>query len=95
MADERTASRDLESAGAAGERPGQLRSPVLDDGQPSFHWWLLAPGVGLALLWALYRGVTAESGAAPEFLAELLWPGAAIFAASAVVAYLGWRLDID
>ncbi len=92
MADERAVGQDLE---AAGERPGQLRSPVIDDGQPSFHWWLLAPGVGLALLWALYQGVTAEGDAALKLLAELLWPGAAIFAASAIVAYLGWRIDLD
>jgi len=95
MANEQTASREPDAADTATQRPGQLRSPVLDDGQPSFHWWLLAPGFGFALLWALYGGVTADGDAAPEFLGQLLWPGVAIFAASAVVAYFGWRLDID
>ncbi|MDA1062162.1 MAG: hypothetical protein O2895_04540 [Chloroflexi bacterium] len=95
MADERTASRDSEAAEAAGERPGRLRSPLIEDGQPSFHWWILAPGVGVALLWALYEGVTAEGGAASMFISQLLWPGAAMFVAATAVAYLGWRLDID
>jgi hypothetical protein len=95
MANEPSASHDLEAVDASDGRPGQLRSPLIEDGQPSFHWWLLAPGIGVALLWALYGGVTAEGAAAPEFFAQLLWPGAAIFVAATAVAYFGWRLDID
>ena len=77
------------------ERPGRLRSPLLTDGQPNFQWWLLLPGVGIAALWALYAAVTADGDAAGAFLAELLWPGAAIFVAATIAAWLGWRLDID
>lgn len=77
------------------ERPGRLRSPLLTDGQPSFHWWLLLPGVGVAVLWALYGAVTAEADATGRFLGQLLWPGIPIFGAATLAAWLGWRLDID
>ena len=81
--------------GGADDRPGRLRSPLLADGQPNFHWWLFLPGVGIAALWALYAAVTADADAGGVFLARLLWPGAAIFAAATAAAWLGWRLDID
>lgn len=77
------------------ESSGRLRSPLLTDGQPNFHWWLFLPGVGVALLWALYGAVTAEADAMGRFLAQLLWPGAPIFVAATAAAWLGWRLDID
>ncbi len=76
------------------KRPGRLRPPMLEDGQPSFHWWILLPGLALALVWALYQGVSGDDGAS-EFLAQLVWPGLAIFAATSAAAYLGWRMDLD
>lgn len=80
-------------------RRGRIRSPLIDDGQPAFRWWLPLPGAALALLWALWRGVTADAdgggGAAGVVLAQLLWPGPAIFAAAAAAAWLGWRIDLD
>lgn len=89
-----------EAADAAGEHdeaehPGRLRSPLLDDGQPSFHWWMLLPGVAVAVLWAAYQAVTADDGAAGEFLGQLAWPGTAIYVVTTIAAYLGWRIDLD
>ena len=75
------------------EHPGRLRSALIEDGQPSFEWWLLLPGVAIALLWALYNGVTGDG--VSEFATQLLWPGVAIFAGATIAAYLGWRLDLD
>ena len=77
------------------QQPGRLRSPLLDDGQPSFHWWLLLPGLALVVIWALYRAVSAEDGGGGEFIAQLLWPGPAILLVTSVAAWLGWRLDLD
>ena len=77
------------------EQPGRLRSPLLEDGQPAFHWWLLLPGIAVALLWALYRGVTADDGGTGEFVAQLLWPGPVILVVTTIAAWLGWRLDLD
>ena len=77
------------------EQPGRLRSPLLDDGQPAFHWWLLLPGLALAAVWALYGAVSAEAGAGGEFVARLLWPGPAILLVTTSAAWLGWRLDLD
>ncbi|MBM3141412.1 MAG: hypothetical protein FJZ92_14705, partial [Chloroflexi bacterium] len=56
---------------------GQLRSPVLDDGQPRFPWWLPLPGVLVAAAWAAYAGAAGDGGAAGAGRA-LLWPGPAI-----------------
>ncbi len=84
-----------EQADEEGEQPGRLRSPLLDDGQPSFHWWLLLPGLALVVIWALYRAVSAEDGGGGEFIAQLLWPGPAILLVTSVAAWLGWRLDLD
>ena len=77
------------------QQPGRLRSPLLDDGQPSFHWWLLLPGLALVVIWALYRAVSAEEGGGGEFIAQLLWPGPAILVVTSIAAWLGWRLDLD
>ena len=95
MANDRDEARTAQAAADERDEPGRLRSPLIEDGQPSFHWWLLLPGVALALLWALYQGVTSDGGAASEFLTQLLWPGIAIFVASTVAAYFGWRMDLD
>ena len=84
-----------EQADEEHEQPGRLRSPLLDDGQPSFHWWLLLPGLALVVIWALYRAVSAEDGGGGEFIAQLLWPGPAILLVTSVAAWLGWRLDLD
>ncbi len=73
---------------------GQLRSPVLDDGQPRFPWWLLLPGVLVAGVWAAYAGTTGEDGTA-DAVRALLWPGPAIAVGTTIAAYLGWRLDLD
>ena len=81
--------------GGGQEDPGRLRSPLLTDGQPNFHWWLFLPGVGVAVLWALYGAVTAEADATGRLLDQLLWPGIPIFVAATAAAWLGWRLDID
>ena len=93
--DELTGDQQEAHAVEADERPGRLRSPMLEDGQPTFHWWLLLPGVALALLWALYQGVSGDHGGAGEFLAQLAWPGLAIFVATSAAAYFGWRMDLD
>ena len=77
------------------EPPGRLRSPLLTDGQPNFQWWLFLPGVGIAVLWALYGAVSAEADAVGRFFGQLLWPGVPIFVAATAAAWLGWRLDID
>lgn len=85
-----------DDGGGDGQEPsGRLRSPLLTDGQPAVHWWLFLPGIGIAVLWALYGAVTAEADAAGRFVAQLLWPGLPIFLAATVAAWLGWRLDID
>ena len=89
----------LEGDGAAeaddDAAPGKLRSPLLEDGQPAYHWWLVLPGIACALLWAAYHAVTAEGDAGGTLLTELLWPGPAILVAATLAAYLGWRLDLD
>jgi hypothetical protein len=73
---------------------GHLRSPVLEDGQPRFPWWLPLPGELLALIWAAYVAATGDDGAAGGVRA-LLWPGPALALATTAVAYGGWRLDLD
>jgi hypothetical protein len=76
-------------------RDGRLRSAMLEDGQPSFPWWLPLPGTAFALLWAAYQAASSEGGAGAAFLETLLWPGAAIFVLTTVISYFGWRLDLD
>ena len=98
MADEQQAPDDQQAPDEEGgqqEQPGRLRSPLLEDGQPAFHWWLLLPGIAVAVLWALYRGVTADDGGGGEFVAQLLWPGPVILVVTTIAAWLGWRLDLD
>lgn len=84
-----------EAAADRGDQDGRLRSAMLADGQPSFPWWLLTPGIALAIVWAAYQGVSAEEGGGSEFLSTLLWPGAAIFVLTTITSYFGWRLDLD
>ena len=78
-------------------RDGRLRPAMFeDDEEPRFPWWLPFPGLALALGWAAYQGFgTADGGGISEAGELLLWPGAAIFLATTVTAYFGWRLDLD
>jgi hypothetical protein len=93
----REPGRDGEASEDEGERRagGRLRSAMLADGQPSFPWWLPLPGIALALVWAAYRGVSAEDAAGAVFLEELVWPGLPILVLTTVTSYFGWRLDLD
>lgn len=74
---------------------GTLRSAMLDDGQPSFPWWLPVPGLLLTAAWAAYSGASAEESGGSVFLDTLLWPGVAIFVLTTITTYFGWRLDLD
>jgi hypothetical protein len=79
------------SSGSRHRTDGHLRSPMLDDGQQLFPWWLPIPGLALAGTWAAYQDATGASA----FLGTLLWPGAPIFVATTITTYFGWRLDLD
>lgn len=86
---------DDEPFGRRHTSDGQLRSAMLDDGQPWLTWWLLIPGIALAVVWAGYHGAAApEPGLAP-FLETLRWPGVPIFLVTTITTYFGWRLDLD
>ena len=72
--------------------PGTLlRHALVDDQDSRFPRWLPLPGIVLALGWAAYQAATAGG----DLLATLLWPGAAIFVLTTLVAWFGWQLDID
>lgn len=90
-----TSEQDEPATLDADQLPGQLRSPLLEDGQPSFHWWLLTPGIALALLWASYQGVATDESAGNVFFQELFWPGIAIWFITTGATYFGWRMDLD
>ena len=68
---------------------------MLDDGQPRLTWWLPLPGIAFAALWAAYQAASAGDGALATLIRTLAWPGAAIFVATTITAYFGWRLDLD
>jgi hypothetical protein len=58
-------------------------------------WWTVFFPVVVALAVAGWRAATADGAAGTAFLAGLLWPGSAAFAAVAAMVWLGWVLDID
>jgi hypothetical protein len=86
---------------AEGERDGRtgarelLRAALVNDEDPRFPWWLLLPGVVLALGWGAWQAVNADGGAGGAFLGALAWPGPAILALATLATFFGWQLDID
>ena len=90
-----------------GERPSDApdampeHEPLLrpamfqDDDDPAWAWWLPLPGLAVAIVWAAYQAVSADSDSAGTFLRQLAWPGAAVLALTTIAAYFGWRLDLD
>jgi hypothetical protein len=74
---------------------GNLRSPMLEDGQPWLTWWLPLPGIALTALWAAYQTVAGDGDPGGTLLRTLAWPGVAIFVVTTITTYFGWRLDID
>lgn len=58
--------------------------------------WVLLLAFAAAAGVAAWRSVSQPGAQEPAyFLQGLLWPGAAIFAAVYVFAWLGWALEID
>ena len=62
-------------------------------------FWSLALGLAAAAAFGAYRAVSVSGEDAPgrllEFAANLLWPGALIFAAVAAVVWMGWKANLD
>jgi hypothetical protein len=61
---------------------------------PTVLWFVLA-GLVSAAAYAAWRAAVTEGGWPGVFFSQLLWPGAAIFAVVFIVAFAGWKLDID
>ena len=81
-----------------GDRTGArelLRAALVNDEDPRFPWWLLLPGVVLALGWGAWQAANADGGAGGAFLGALAWPGPAILALATLATFFGWQLDID
>lgn len=72
-----------------------LRAALVNDEDPRFPWWLLLPGVVLALGWSAWQAANADGGASGAFLGTLAWPGPAILALATLATFFGWQLDID
>lgn len=81
---------------AGPEREPLLRPAMFqDDDDPAWAWWLPLPGLAVAIVWAAYQAVSADSDSGGTFLRQLAWPGAAALALTTIAAYFGWRLDLD
>ncbi len=88
---ERSAPPDPREAAEPVTTGALLRQALVNDDDPRFPRWLPIPGVALAAGWAAYQSVTG----AGEFLAALLWPGAAILGLTTLATWFGWQLEID
>ena len=81
--DDRTGPREL------------LRAALVNDEDPRFPWWLLLPGIALALGWGAWQAANADGSTSNAFLDALVWPGLLILALATLATFFGWQLDID
>lgn len=58
-------------------------------------WWLIALAVVTDLGTGVWRLISADHGSVALFFGSLAWPGLVIALAVAVVAWLGWTLDLE
>lgn len=96
ISDDTSAGGTASDATDAQEHEPLLRPAMFqDDDDPALTWWLPLPGIAVAVVWAAYQAVSADSDGGATFLRQLVWPGVAILALTTVAAYFGWRLDLD
>jgi hypothetical protein len=57
--------------------------------------WFALAGVAVSVVYAGWKSVSTDGDRLAVFLSQMLWPGAAIFAVVFIVAFAGWKLDID
>ena len=75
------------------------RHPLLSRGDLILIVSALALGLITAAAFGAYQAVSADGvsagGRMSEFAANLLWPGALIFAGVAGVVVVGWKANLD
>jgi hypothetical protein len=58
-------------------------------------WWLIALAIATDVGTGAWQLISASHGSVALFLGGLAWPGLAIALVVAVVAWLGWTLDLE
>jgi hypothetical protein len=72
-----------------------IKNQLQDNKDPRFSLWLLMPGILLSTLWSFWKCVNVLDNNLNIFIDNMIWPGTLIFIITALIAILGWQLDID
>jgi len=63
--------------------------------EPLILWWMPVVALLAPIIWAAWKGVSADSGGLSEALAALLWPGVALYAGALAVLWAGWKIELE
>lgn len=74
--------------------------PHVEDGEQGLRrfvppWWTWLMPVVVLLGTAAWVTANADAATAGAFIRGMLWPGSAAFAATVLMVWLGWVLEID
>jgi hypothetical protein len=63
--------------------------------EPLILWWMPVVALLAPIVWAAWKGVSADSGGLGEALTALVWPGVALYAGTLAVLWAGWKIELE
>ena len=71
------------------------RRPHRRPDEPLILWWMPVVALLGPLVWAAWRGVSADAGGVEEALTALVWPGVLLYFAGLAVLWGGWKIELE
>jgi hypothetical protein len=63
--------------------------------EPLILWWMPVVALLAPVVWAAWKGVSADGDGLGEALAALVWPGVALYAGALAVLWAGWKIELE
>jgi hypothetical protein len=63
--------------------------------EPLILWWMPLVALLTPIVWAAWKGASADSGALGEAAFALVWPGVLLYAGTLAVLWGGWKIDLE
>jgi hypothetical protein len=70
-------------------------APETGEKEPFILWWMPLLAVVAPLLYAAWRGASADDNGLGEAALALVWPGVLFYAGALAVLWAGWKIDLE
>ena len=63
--------------------------------EPFILWWMPVLSLLAPLIFAAWKGVSADTNAVHAALTALAWPGLGFYLAALAVLWAGWKIELE